>query len=245
MSRQNAQKQPIVSYWGKRAGDFAALRQEELRSKKAERWKRELLPFLPRDKRAPILDIGTGSGFFSILLAEEGYENVTGIDLTPQMIERAREMVVGMKNAPSFYVMDAEKLKFPSESFQAIVTRNLTWTLPHMEQAYGEWYRVLKKNGVLLNFDANYGNEEEELPKEELPQNHAHKMISEELNIEYEKIIKSLPATYMSRPARDVEMMKNTGYRRILLDFQLSDRIYQEVDEFYNPVRMFAIQALK
>ena len=38
-----------------------------------------------------------------------------------------------------------------------MISRNLTWTLPHVRHAYGEWVRVLKKGGVLLNFDANYG----------------------------------------------------------------------------------------
>ena len=37
-----------------------------------------------------------------------------------------------------------------------IVTRNLTWNLPHPEKAYGEWCRVLKPGGLLLNFDANW-----------------------------------------------------------------------------------------
>ena len=35
-----------------------------------------------------------------------------------------------------------------------IVSRNLTWNLPHPEMAYKEWLRVLKKGGRLLNFDA-------------------------------------------------------------------------------------------
>ena len=51
---------------------------------------------------------------------------------------------------------DAEKLDFADESFDVVISRNLTWTLPHPIDAYQEWMRVLKKGGVLINFDAEY-----------------------------------------------------------------------------------------
>ena len=41
-------------------------------------------------------------------------------------------------------------------AFDVIVTRNLTWDLPHPESAYREWHRVLRSGGILLNFDANW-----------------------------------------------------------------------------------------
>ena len=46
--------------------------------------------------------------------------------------------------------------EFEDESFDVIISRNLTWNLPHPEMAYKEWLRVLKKGGKLLNFDANW-----------------------------------------------------------------------------------------
>ena len=117
----------VISYWGKRSEDFAGLRQRELRSNKADRWRNEILPRIPADRQQTrILDVGTGSGFFPIILAGEGYQYVTGIDLTPEMIRQARKLTGTMENAPDFYVMDAEKLSFPSESFDVILTRNLT-----------------------------------------------------------------------------------------------------------------------
>lgn len=41
-------------------------------------------------------------------------------------------------------------------SFDVIVTRNLTWNLEEPQKAYQEWCRVLKKGGILLNFDAGW-----------------------------------------------------------------------------------------
>jgi ubiquinone/menaquinone biosynthesis C-methylase UbiE len=65
-------------------------------------------------------------------------------------------MAAALGQNVSFKIMDAEELDFASESFDALVTRNLTWTLPHIEKAYHEWFRILKPGGVLINFDADY-----------------------------------------------------------------------------------------
>lgn len=95
-------------------------------------------------KKAPDLDVGCGAGFFSVLLAKEGHQ-VTGVDLTPDMIENAGILAAEEKADCKFLIMDAEKLDFPDETFDAVISRNLTWTLPHVRHAYGEWVRVLKK----------------------------------------------------------------------------------------------------
>ena len=51
---------------------------------------------------------------------------------------------------------DASHPAFADETFDAVVSRNLTWNLEDPEQAYKEWMRVLKKGGILLNYDANW-----------------------------------------------------------------------------------------
>ncbi len=56
----------------------------------------------------------------------------------------------------SFKRMDAQNLEFPKETFDYIVTRNVTWNLEHPKRAYREWQRVLKPGGKILNFDANW-----------------------------------------------------------------------------------------
>lgn len=114
-----------------------------------------------------------GTGFFACLFAAEGHE-ATGIDLTPDMIKHAEHMAAVLGLDATFRIMDAENPDFEPESFDVLVTRNLTWTLPHVEKAYREWYRILKPGGVLINFDADYsatledeqqGGEKHELPK--------------------------------------------------------------------------------
>ncbi len=85
---------------------------------------------------------------------------VFGIDLTPEMIENAIQLAEEENADCCFQVMDAENPMFADETFDVVISRNLTWTLPNAEHAYGEWMRVLKTGGVLLNFDANYGKED-------------------------------------------------------------------------------------
>ena len=102
-----------------------------------------------------MLDIGTGPGFFAILLAEAGFR-VTAVDLTPSMLDEARNNAGALASRVEFAEMDAERLDFADASFDAVVSRNLTWNLPHPERAYREWSRVLAPGGLLLNYDANW-----------------------------------------------------------------------------------------
>ena len=89
--------------------------------------------------------------FFTILLAKQGH-HVTGTDLTPDMIANSRILAKEEQVSCDFQVMDAEHLSFQDESFDVVISRNLTWTLPEAAQAYKEWTRVLKPGGLLLKF---------------------------------------------------------------------------------------------
>ncbi len=110
--------------------------------------------------------------FLPILLAKEGHD-VTGIDLTPDMISHAKELAAEEKTVCQFAVMDAENPDFKDEEFDVVVSRNLTWTLPDAEHAYQEWFRVLKPGGMIINLDANYGAADF-ADTADLPENHAY-----------------------------------------------------------------------
>lgn len=91
-----------------------------------------------------------------MLLAPLGHI-VTGIDLSPLMIASARHLTQQHGVEALFFCMNAQTLDFDDQSFDLILTRNLTWTLPDLPAAYREWHRVLRSGGRLLNFDADYG----------------------------------------------------------------------------------------
>lgn len=238
-------KKEISSYWTGRSEDFARLREEELNSEMAGLWLKELEKGLPEGEGLRILDVGTGCGFFSVLLAKLGHQ-VTGIDLTPAMIEKAKQIARERGVEADFEVMDAEHPDFPDGTFDVIVSRNLTWTLPHPAEAYGEWMRVLKPGGVLLNFDGDYGKEEFTEEMESLSADHAHRRLSCGQLEECDKIKDQLSISAMRRPAWDVEVLKNLGCVDVNVDSEVYRRIYASEDSpFYNPTPIFRLQARK
>ncbi|MEI3472934.1 MAG: class I SAM-dependent methyltransferase [Blautia faecis] len=64
-----------------------------------------------------ILDVGCGTGFFTILLAKQGH-HVTGTDLTPDMIANSRILAKEEQVSCDFQVMDAEHLSFPGRKLR-------------------------------------------------------------------------------------------------------------------------------
>ena len=254
---EDDRKEKIAAYWTKRSDSFLEQRRAELHSPLAMRWLDEIQKYLcskndskvindkitSQNKLLKILDVGCGTGFFTILLAKQGH-NVTGTDLTPDMIENARILAKEEGTECEFQVMDAEHLSFPDQSFDVVISRNLTWTLPEAAQAYKEWSRVLKPGGLLLNFDANYGatNFAE---TSDLPENHAHNQLGNSLMQECEDIKRQLPISSYIRPAWDVEELGKVEMEQISIDLGVSKRVYKEKDAFYNPTPMFAIAARK
>lgn len=237
-------KDTVRAYWTKRADGFFRLRQDEIESAKAALWLKEITEKLPRSRKLNILDVGCGAGFFEVLLGRQGH-TVTGIDLTQDMIEKAGEMIrifhIDEGNIRLLQA-DAEQPGFADETFDAVVTRNLTWTLPHPVTAYTEWFRVLKKGGALLNFDAEYAKNAHNLYNKE---NIAHARVSDDLKDECHRIYHMLTISNLSRPAWDAAVLKEIGFRTVEVDPDFSRRIFAENDEFYIPDRMFAITAVK
>ena len=243
ISNMNNIESRVQSYWTKRAHNFNIVRKNELNSSISERWREEIVHFLPEGKVLQILDVGTGTGYFAILLSQSGHQ-VTGIDLTDAMLKEARDNAALYQVHPTFQQMDAQKLAFWDQSFDVVISRNLTWTLPNAEHAYGEWMRVLKTGGVLLNFDANYGKEDVADTKG-LPEAHAHFKVGNEMLEECERIKSQLPISRKNRPAYDVAVLCENTAGEIRIDTSLGKRIYLEKDEFYNPAPMFSICAVK
>ncbi len=148
-------------YWTGRASGYSEVNRLELSTAQRAKWKDCLRGELSRQFPARafeslrVLEAGTGPGFFAILLRELGCE-VTAVDLTPAMLEQARKNAGELAGTICWMEMNAEALRFEDGRFDAVVSRNLTWNLPHPDGAYAEWARVLKPGGLLLNFDANW-----------------------------------------------------------------------------------------
>lgn len=234
----------IHKYWNGRSKDFCNLRLSELNSDKRELWKTEIKSNLSNIKNLKVLDIGTGTGFFAIIMASLGGE-VTGIDLSEKMIENAKSTSKSLGYDIDFKVMNAQALDFDDNSFDIIISRNLTWTLPDVQKAYKEWYRVLKKDGKLVNFDADYGHVSFSEEAKTLGINHAHSKIDNKILKECDDIKNQLYISRKIRPSWDIETLNNIGFVNCTSNDTVSNRIYYDEDEFCNPTKMFSICAVK
>ena len=235
----------VVRYWTERSHDFGAIRKNELNNNMGRRWLEELEARLPAGTPLNILDIGTGTGFFAILMARLGHR-VTGIDLTPAMLEEASSIASSLGLHIDFRWMDAQALEFGDNTFDAVLSRNLTWTLPEPERAYAEWHRVLKPGGLLLNFDADYA----ENVRSESTQNcsvppdspYGHVGMTKAL-VEENNAITLAMDVGQKRPEWDVAVLKRLGFAETRMDLTVGQRVLGEADLVNAP--MFGIFARK
>ena len=81
----------IEKYWTNRAEGYSQVNLEELAGEKWPVWLSVIEEHMPKVERKGIriLDIGTGPGFFSIILSRAGYQ-VTAIDYTEEMLKKAK-----------------------------------------------------------------------------------------------------------------------------------------------------------
>jgi SAM-dependent methyltransferase len=106
---------------------------------------------------ARVLEVGCGPCRLSIRLARQHGLNVTGLDLDPAMVERARANADRLRNAderrPSFLVGDAASLAFPDGSFDLVVS---TFSMHHWADptaGLAEIGRVLRPGARALVWD--------------------------------------------------------------------------------------------
>lgn len=99
------------------------------------------------------LDIATGGGHTALAVAPY-VGQVTVTDLTPRMLEKAREFILqqGITNA-QFQMADAEQLPFADASFERVTCRIAAHHFPNMAQFTREVARVLKTGGIFLLID--------------------------------------------------------------------------------------------
>ncbi len=139
-------KKQIKKYWDSRGKSYD---KSPSHSDLLNVWK-SLLSEIFNERRMKILDVGTGTGFIALLLAEIGHE-VVGVDISNGMIEVAKRKA--KKVNIEFVLGDAEDLPFDDNSFDAVTCRHLLWTLPNPKKAVIEWCRVVKVGGKVIAID--------------------------------------------------------------------------------------------
>ena len=114
-------------------------------------WNELLAGCLGSLKGQRVLELACGTGEFTSLLVGAGAD-VTGLDLSPGMLAKARAKVPGAK----LHSGDAEDTREPAAKYDAVVCRHLVWTLPNPAAAFSDWFRVLRPGGALLIVDGDW-----------------------------------------------------------------------------------------
>lgn len=111
-------------------------------------WRELLLEHLP-PAPARVADLGCGSGSLSVLLAEKGYD-VSGLDLSGQMLELARAKAERAGVAVSFEQGDAAEPELEPGAFDVVMCRHVLWAMPDPSAALERWVGLLRPGGRLL-----------------------------------------------------------------------------------------------
>ena len=146
--------------------------------------------------------------------------------------------------------MDAQNLEFPDETFDAVVSRNLTWNLEKPEKAYEEWMRVLKPEGKMLNYDANWYHHLFDQEKRRAYEEDRKRVESLQMEDHYtctdidsmEEIAREVPLSRIARPQWDIETIKALGYKAPLVEKEVWKEVWsQEERANYHSTPMFLV----
>jgi SAM-dependent methyltransferase len=146
----------IAAYWDDAAATFDDEPDHGLRADRTRAaWARLLRSVMPPGP-VDILDLGCGTGSLSLLLAEAGHR-VTGVDVAPRMVERARAKFRGAGVRGRFLTGDASTPPIGDQRFGVLLSRHLVWTLPEPAAALRAWVTRLAPGGRLILIEGRWG----------------------------------------------------------------------------------------
>lgn len=106
----------------------------------------DLLPWLPSSKDLTVLDLGSGTGFFTELLAHH-YSQVIGFDISHEMLHFAKE---NRQDKILWLEGDAHNIPLKDNSIDFIYSNLVIQWFAPLDQAITEMLRVLKPGGSLI-----------------------------------------------------------------------------------------------
>ena len=119
-----------------------------------KRWKRKLVAMANVEPHHQVLDLACGTGDITFLLAGQlgshGY--ATGVDITPEMVERARRKALHEPRV-HFETGDICRLSLPDASFHRITVGYGVRNVPEIPRLLDEVFRLLKPCGIFLSLD--------------------------------------------------------------------------------------------
>lgn len=249
------QKQ-INESWTVRSDNYNRYVEEEFATDRPEKWLHIIESNAPPGRPLRVLDAGCGPGFFSVLLARAGHI-VSGIDGSSGMLAHARENAAHFGVSPHLLQGDFGTLPFTAETFDLVISRNVTHIIRDHLRVYGEWLRVLKPQGVLLIFDANWhlpyqpGAVRDEAIRREreglerygrgFTYDGSYEYINSALNPENYRVFGSA-----LRPDFDVGVLSQLPCEDILFVRDITEELWSEREKaFYGATPLYMLRAVK
>lgn len=249
------QKQ-INESWTVRSDNYNRYVEEEFATDRPEKWLHIIESNAPPGRPLRVLDAGCGPGFFSVLLARAGHI-VSGIDGSSGMLAHARENAAHFGVSPHLLQGDFGTLPFAAETFDLVISRNVTHIIRDHLRVYGEWLRVLKPQGVLLIFDANWhlpyqpGAVRDEAIRREreglerygrgFTYDGSYEYINSALNPENYRVFGSA-----LRPDFDVGVLSQLPCEDILFVRDITEELWSEREKaFYGATPLYMLRAVK
>ena len=226
----NIQKR-IQEYWNIASQKYGEKIRNELTDKYCHKWLVKIMQCIPHYLSLDVLDVGTGPGFLSIILSNAGHR-VIPIDYSDPMLLEAVSNAKFANVHATYLKMDAHKLDFANNSFNVIVSRNLTWTLYNPFVAYTEWKRVLRPGGKIIIFDANYGNYcfDEQIARQKKENEEKYYEIygvSHKTNTTSEEYIDEMFLSNKQRPEWDIETFESLNMM-VYTETNISSELYSD-----------------
>lgn len=134
------------SYDRKWGIDFSETGQKQVESKVMK-----ALGDLPDRPFGDALEIGAGTGYFSLNLAARGLiENLTATDISPGMLSSLSQTAGDLGVRVRTVVSEAEALPFNDACFDVVLGHAVLHHIPDLDRAFAEFFRVLRPGGLIL-----------------------------------------------------------------------------------------------